>query len=169
MFFEDILERNLETEANKRFDKHVKHKVDKVETEDKKAKKEGGGMSKLRNWFCDSDSEEISSEEEEGAGENEWEAVKRKDKNVKRKERWKQRKDRFKAETAVKVSKIVGVGPVKRVSVNHFEKEHKDFEKAKMATVKKFLQIYLNYEEDILKIRDQSDSNGQVQYHVHCQ
>ena len=151
---DETVEKNFEAEANEWIDNHVKNKVKKVEKEDRRVRRGGrgggGGMSKLKNWFCDSDIEEdeISSEEEAAGREKEWEEVGRKERNIKRKERRKQRKEQLKADTSVKASKIIGIGPVTKMSVDHFEKELQNFEKAKMAAVNEFLQFYLNYEKD---------------------
>ena len=106
-------------------------------------------MRKLKSWFCDSESEEeISSEEEAVEGEEVWESVKRKEKNKKKKERSRQRKEKYKAETSLKASRIVGIGPITKATVKHFEKVTNNFEKAKMEAVREYLQFYLRYEED---------------------
>ena len=114
-------------------------------------------MEKLRNWFCDSDSEsdnEISSEEEETEDVDDWEAVNRKKKNKMKKEKKKIKIEKYKADTAVKASRIVGIGPITKGSIKHFEKLINDYEKAKLAAVREYLQFYLNYEEDEIEELD---------------
>ena len=51
----------------------------------------------------------------------------------------------MKTTTAQKASKIIGIGPIKTKTIQHFEKIHGDLEKAKVAAVQEFLQYYLNY------------------------
>ena len=142
-------EKNFEKEASEWLEKHVRKKFKHVGVEDKMKKKGSSAMKKLKNWFCDSeDEEDISSEEDTTEGEEDWEEVDRKERNVKRKERRRLKKERLKAETSQKASKIVGIGPITRRSVDHFDKELKNFEKAKMAVLREFLQFYLNYDSD---------------------
>ena len=149
----DTTDNNYEAEAKQWIDDHVKSKHKDI-TKDVKKMKKAEGMRRLRNWFCDSDTEEeevISSSEDEKDGEKEWESVQRKKDNEEKKTKMKLKREKKRATTASKASNILGLGPITRASVDYFEKKHKNFEKAKMEAVNEFLQFYLNYDEDEIK------------------
>ena len=152
MIEEDTIEKDFEKEAVEWLNCHVKKKKTSLEIEDKKTKKKILGMKRLKNWFCDSDTEdEISSEEDEKAGEKEWEAIDRKEKNRRRKEKRRERDMKMKTDTATKASKIVGLGPIKKDTIKHFKNINGNLEKAKLAAVEEYLQYYLNYSNEEIK------------------
>ena len=168
---EDTVEKEFEIEAVEWLNTHVKSKTISQEEEDRKIKKKKmTGMKKLKNWFCDSEEEEeLSSEEEEKAGEKEWEAVDRKEKNRKRKEKRRERDIRMRSETASKASKIVGIGPITKDTIKHFERINENLEKAKLAAVEEYLQHYLNYSNREIKelsIKDTKHAKDEIVYVV---
>ena len=57
----------------------------------------------------------------------------------------------MKTDTAIKASKIVGLGPIKKDTIKHFERINSNLEKAKLAAVQEYLQYYLNYSNEEIK------------------
>ena len=103
-------------------------------------------MGKIRSWFYDSEnSSESSSEDEEKAGEEQWEAVNRAEKKKQKKERQRIRNEKLQKETAEKASLTIGIGPITKDTISHFEDIENDAKKAKEAAVKEFLGFYLKY------------------------
>ena len=104
-------------------------------------------MSKLRSWFCDSSSEEESesSEEEENINDETWEKVKRTKQNKEKRQRQRKNKKEKQAETALKASFMIGIGPVTKESIGYFESLNKDTEEAKKEAVEEYLRFYLRY------------------------
>ena len=149
---EDTTEKEFETEANEWIEAHVRSKPALKNTRTKKINVKERGMRKLKKWFCDSDSEtdddNPSSSEEEGEGEKNWETVQRVKKNEEKRKTRRTLLEKKKSSTSSKASMIVGLGPITKLSVDFFEKQLKDFEKAKYEAVKEYLSHFLNYESD---------------------
>ena len=101
-------------------------------------------------WFGDDQDKEdsdISSDnlEEE---EEDWKEVDRRKKNsVKAKERKDKRKRKME-ETALKMKMMIGVGPISRGSVEHFNRRVKDEKLARKMAVEEFLHHYLEFNEE---------------------
>ena len=99
-------------------------------------------MNKLRSWFNEDEvmeESEISSEEGENSEEELWEGVERKKQNKIKIDKQKKRKNKIEVNTAEKASKMVGLGPITLESIEHFEKEEKNFEEAKLEAAREYL------------------------------
>ena len=121
--------------------KQTKKKDEKIHDREKKERKETG-MKKLKSWFLEDDStdeSEISSEEGENTDEEIWEGVERKKRNKIKKEKQKKKKNKVEEKTAEKASKMIGLGPITKESIEFFEKRGNTFEDAKIEAAKEFL------------------------------
>ena len=145
---------NWELQASSWLDRQVKNVNEKIRKEDNKTRQKNRnnsgmkGMKKLRNWFGDSESEE--SEESEEEGEN-WNLIGRKDKNEKKKKKMAQKKKERRESVAKKAKNIVGIGPIKKTSIQHFQKISDNIEEAKIKALKEHLKFFLHYDEDELR------------------
>ena len=72
------------------------------------------------------DTDSAPDDEKEG-----WSKTERKMKNEEKKRRRKDKKIRIQKETAIKATKIVGVGPIEKKRIEEINKKEKNFEKAK--------------------------------------
>ena len=125
----------------------VQPEKEKVKSKERKKK----GMKKIRSWFQDSDSESSEDSSEEEDDNQVWEDVNRIEKKKLKKERQIQRKEKLQKETATKASLTVGIGPVTKDTLRHFEDTEKDTKKAEEAAVKEFLGFYLKYGDNELE------------------
>ena len=107
-------------------------------------------MKKFKSWFWEDESteeSEISSEEGENTDEEIWEGVERKKRNRMKRERQKKRKNKIEANTSEKASKMIGLGPITQESIDFFEKQGHNFEKAKHEAAKEYLSFFLKFSE----------------------
>ena len=149
---EEIVEetgvKSWETEASSWLEKRVRNVNKGLRNEDKvknkNKKKEDTGMRRLRNWFGDTESEESEEEKDN----EDWNLVDRKRKNQEKKEKAEMRKKKNRIKTTAKARNIVGAGPMKKSSVEYFQRKGLDFEQAKREVVNEFLKFYLQYEEE---------------------
>ena len=116
----------------------------------KKKEKQNTGMKKLKSWFWEEDStdeSEISSEEGENTDEETWEGVERRKRNKVKREKQKKRKNKIEEVTAEKASKMIGLGPITKESIDYFENKGHNFENAKNEAAKEYLAFFLKFSE----------------------
>ena len=141
--------RNWETQASDWLDEQVRPVNIELREEDgkRKKKRDGKGMKRLMNWFGESDDSEQSSEEEDDS----WNVIDRKEKNMRKKKIIEKKKKEKRESVARKAKNIIGVGPIKKSSIDHFQKQGKNFEEAKIAALEEYLNFYLHYDEEELR------------------
>ena len=114
-----------------------------------KQKKIKEGMKKLKNWLCESDTSD-DSEDENNDKQDDWNVIGRREKNLLRKEKAEAKKKVKRDNVTNKAKNIVGVGPIKKTSIQHFQSNNCNFEDAKMNALKEHLKFYLHYDDEEL-------------------
>ena len=140
-----------ESEASEWLDQQVRPVNTKLRKEDalkKKKKTTKGGMTRLKNWFGDSDDSEESEEEDTV---NEWNVIGRKEKNIEKKKKAEERRKRKRENVTRKARNIIGIGPIHKDSIEHFQREGLNLEEAKIEALKEHLKFFLHYTEDDLE------------------
>ena len=97
----------------------------------------------------------------------EWKEVERKRTNCEKAKARKNKRKREMEETALKMKMMIGIGPISKGSVEHFNRRVKDEKLARKMAVEEFLHHYLEFnEEEIseLKILDTKHSKDDVIY-----
>ena len=146
--FENDDDQNEETKKRKRDNKEHEEEMAKKRKleEKKKAKKEKERKRKeeKRKWFAEISSESDSNDEE-------WGKVNKVERNKERKNRMKKHRQKKEIDVYKKANHMIGIGPVKKQSIDyHMEKEH-DYDDAKEKAVREFLEYYLKFSEEELE------------------
>ena len=141
--------RRSEEEERKRKNLDAIKKKEKKEKEKRKCEEK-------KKWFA-----ELSSEEEE-QGEV-WDKVERLSKNKEKNEKKRKLRRKKMIDTFNKANHMIGLGPVKKRSIDYHYNLTKDYDLAKEEAVKEFLEFYLKFsKEEIeeLDIVETKISNG---------
>ena len=113
--------------------------------QDKKPKK---GMRALKKWFGDesvTDDTETESSEDEGDGEEV--IIARESRNRERRKRNRLNRKERERESAKKASRIIGLGPIMKQSIDHYEKQTGDREAGRRKAVREYMEYFLKFEE----------------------
>ena len=98
----------------------------------------------MRNWFGESDDSDGTDESDPEDGE-EWYKVERKEKNMKKKKKAEEKKKLKRRKVTEKAKMIVGIGPIKKSTIEHFTGHGRNLEDAKIEALKEYLDFYLHY------------------------
>ena len=143
-------ERTWETQASEWLDRQVRPINTKLRQEDKTRRTKEGRkkLGKLRSWFGTSDTESGEDSEEE---KDTWQKISRVEKNEKKKEKMEERKRSRREEVTKKAKNIIGLGPIKKSSIKHFQKAGRNLEDSKEEALKEYMRFYLHYTEKELE------------------
>ena len=134
----------------------VKSVDNPVKCVERTSKVEAKVRKAVRHWFGeDSDSSEDDVADDDHDAED-WNCVDRQKKNEMKKKRMNMKRNKKKEEVLEKVNHMVGIGPIDSEIIDyHIEKNHGDFEKAKLAAIREHLARFYKFnssELDAVKI-----------------
>ena len=120
--------------------------------EEKKKKPKVRKPIAVKDWFAEENSDESdnSSSESSGTGNEEWKNVEQKKKQLRKKKDRKIRMKEKMEEIASRMMHMVGVGPIVKQTVQHFEQMAGNPESARKMAIEEFLSFHLDFDQEEL-------------------
>ena len=106
---------------------------------------------KISHWFGDESTESSSDSDENTA---DWLEVDRRKKVKEKKKKQAEKKRKRQHETALKASKMIGIGPLGEETIKHFATKTGDLEKARTQAAREFLNFHLAFNKEELDNMD---------------
>ena len=125
--------------SKSRADKVEHVKVKSTEIEAKKA---------VKHWFGYDEDIETDTSEDDLEEEDNWTTVEKKEKRKEKMRNSREKKKRKMEESARKAQSMVGLGPINEDMFEHYIKAEKNYEKAKLKTVRQYLRLVYKYDEE---------------------